>query len=216
MVRGPAFWGVFFGLWLASSATAVAQPLTVQAAAAEPAPEYALDLLLAVQLTYYDSRDMEDAGLLGCTAELRHSILVAGAALNMGGSLPDSTVFNASLLGGLAWQTDLGLRFDLMGTFGADLYRARDWSFFERTGDPGATAVLAFAGARAGGWYRFASRGHRHFSVGAFASYEENLEHVTRRYSYPRQDDRIDTEHAFGDRRLAIALTFAVNFDLLP
>jgi len=220
MARGWAFCGFAVWLWLAPAATAVAQAAQAQAPASVQAREYAFDLLLALQLSLYASRDMDDAALFGSTALLRHSFLVAGASLNAGGALFDSSVLNASLLGGLAWQTDLGLRFDLLGTFGVDRYHAKGQGLF--SGDPGTSAVIGCAGARAGVWYRLAPRGIRHLMFGAFASYEEDFERVTRRYSYPEPNwifggsGLVAAEHSFGDRRLALALTFGVTFDLMP
>jgi hypothetical protein len=220
MARARGSWWLAVTLWLVPPAAAVAQAAETREPASIQAREYALELLLALQASIYSSRDMDDAALLGGSALLRYSFLVAGASLNAGGALFDNSVLNASLLGGLAWQTDQGLRFDLLGTVGVDQYHAEDRSLW--SGDPGTSAALGCAGVRAGVWYRLGPRGFRHLIFGAFASYEENFEHVTQRYSFVERnpffggEGPVDAQVTFGDRRLALGLTFGVTFDLLP
>jgi hypothetical protein len=130
-----------------------------------------------------------------------------------------------ALLGGLAWQTELGLRVDLLGSFGLDAYHAQHREGFgslNPSEDPGTGAAIACAGARAGVWYRFAPRGSGHLIVGAFASYEHDLAHVTKRYRYlersflDSQGSPVEVERRFGDRRLAVVLSVGLVFDLLP
>lgn len=169
---------------------------------------------------------MDDGVLFGGTALLRHSFLTGGVTLDAGGGERESSVVRAALLAGLAWQTELGLRFDLLGSFGIDAYHAqrrRSFLALDPTEDPGASAAIACAGARAGVWYRFAPRGTGHLIVGAFASYEQDLDHVTDRYSYYERSfldtgagQLVESERRFGDRRLAVALTVGLVFDLLP
>lgn len=219
MAGGRMFWGVLASLWLVSAAPSFAQAAQSAAPASAQTREYALDLLLALHLARYDSRDMEDGTLFGGSGLLRYSFLTAGASFSAGGASVDAGVLNASLLGGLAWQTDLGLRFDLLGALGIDQYEAQDRGLF--SDDPGTSATIGCAGARAGVWYRFAPRGTGHLIVGVFASYEQDFERVTQRYSYfedswfSSQDNLIEAEHSFGDRRLALALTAGLTFDLL-
>ena len=218
MGRARIVWGLLVSLWLGGPALAVAQ----QAAAGRPESprEYALDLLLAGQLSLYSSDVMDAGGLFGGTALLRHSLLAAGASLDVGGSPFDHGVVNASLLGGLAWQSDAGVRLEVLGSLGVDQYHAEEGGLL--SDDPGTDATLGCAGARAGVWYRFRPRARGHFIMGVYASYQENFERVTRHYTYlssswfSDETSRVEADQDFGGRRVALAASMGVSFDLMP
>jgi hypothetical protein len=214
------FWGLLVAFWLGAPAISAAQAAAATRTAPVPPREYAGDLLLAGHLALYTSDVMDEGGLFGGTALLRYSVLAAGASLDLGGAPFENGVVNASLLGGLSWQTELGVRLELLGALGVDRFHAEDGGLLSN--DPGTSATLGCAGGRAGVWYRFPPRGTGHFIVGVYSSYLQSFERVTRHYSY--FDDSwfsdeltlVEAEQDFGGRRISFAATMGLAFDLMP
>ena len=224
-------WGLIIGLCCACAAHAQAPAssgiapalrggATSPASSAETPRDFALELSLIGHIGGQLNKHEADGEVFGGTALARTGLLEGGVQLSFVPPLLFGTgVMSPALVAGLDWQTDSGLRFDLLGIFGADFYRTTGGLLSH---DHGTSATLGFAGARAGIAYRFAPRGTGHVIVGAFGSYEQDFQRVTHRYSYfnegwfDSEGEYIDAQHTFGDRRLTIALTLGLLFDLMP
>lgn len=213
MGRTCVGWGLLG--WLSCLSTASAAP----AQEAKEPRDYAAEAVLSGSIARSFSAEEEDGVLFGGTALLRSSVFEAGAGVDMGGALFDTTVFNASLLAGFGLQLDSGPRLDLLGSLGMDFYHASG-GFLDD--DPGSSASLGCAGGRAVVSYRFPARHTGHFMIGAFVSYERNFRRVTVQYSYTDSDWLFGGstvrkgEHTFGDQRIALALNVGLTFDLMP
>lgn len=190
------------------------------APAAQIPRDFALELSLAghagAQLNHYAG----DTGTLGGTALARTGLLEGGVQAGFASPwFSGISVASPALVAGLGWQTEFGLRLDLLGVLGADFYDARRELF---STDPGTSATLGFYGARVGLGWRFAPRYDSHVIAGVLASYERDFARVTRRYSYYDtsllSDDStlIESERTFGERRFTVGLYLALAFDLLP
>jgi hypothetical protein len=208
-------WVLILGLSCATAAHAEAP-----APAAKIPRDFALELSLSghagAQLNHYAN----DTGMLGGSALARTGLLEGGLQVSFAsGWFGSTSVVSPALVAGLGWQTELGLRLDLLGILGADFYDAQRELF---STDPGTTTTLGFYGARAGVGWRFGPRYNSHVIAGVLASYERDFARVTRHYSYydtnwfSGESTLVEGERTFGERRFTLGLYLALAFDLLP
>lgn len=162
----------------------------------------------------------EDPGwALGLRGLLRYGVLQAGG--QFGFALTDSDVRRSAdeaLLLGLGFQLENGLRFDVLGALGFNMfYSAPDWTI----DDPGTSAFLGYGGAQLGASWRFGPPGVGHLTIGLLGVYEENFLRPTKRYEYSREaaDGTTTLEmgaHRFGERRVGMRVVLGMSFDLMP
>jgi hypothetical protein len=162
-----------------------------------------------------------DVGVL-----LRHRYLLAGAALQQG-VLLTSVLTSGALAAGFGWRTlepisgpnqgELKLqgptmRFGVVGTLGVRRYHYAGNAWAEY--DPGTSATLPFAGARASFWFVMRPRHRTHFLFGLSATVDANLGSTTRRYGY--LDDGVPARGAvkLGGPRWGLSFDFGMLRDL--
>lgn len=200
-----------------TSLCARADELEPYATASTAAVDYALELSGGVQV---GRNWAEDPGwALGLRALLRYGVLEAGGQFGFASTDSDErrSADEAFLLG-LGFQLESGLRFDVLGVLGLNMFHsAPDWM----VDDPGTTAFLGYGGAQLGASWRFGPPGVGHFTIGLIGAYEENFLRPTVRYEYQREaPDGTTTselgEHRFGERRIGLRFVFGMSFDLMP
>jgi hypothetical protein len=120
---------------------------------------------------------------------------------------------------GLGWQTASGWRFDAFGAVGVHDYSGVGSELF--SSDPGASAVVPFAGARVMVSYVF-GKGPGHFELGLLGLAEDDLTRETESYDYTETDSFFGganypehATHTVGTSRLGAGLTLTFGSDVL-
>lgn len=207
---------------LLGASRAGAQVETTPASSTPASSTYAApdtDFTVAVQLGGFASTQTH-GGLVGAKGTLRWHVLEVGALLQVGGWLFFDNVSSAALMAGFA--VPIGdVRLELLGIFGAHVYTAVGQEFFDD--DPGTSAALGYAGATWAVSYAFVKPGQaQHIVIGAQASFDSDLTHVTRNYSYTEisngffgdgSSSTVNRSRRIGATRAAIMLTLGVRFD---
>lgn len=171
-------------IWVGAAVTAAVLGMTVNHTHAQTNRTVPLaDVRIGFQAGGFVST-RTDGILIGLDAAVRMSIVELGVLLQAGGELFADNASSVAATGGVSWQMANGLRLHLLGICGARYYGGvgADGLFGD---DPGASAVLGYAGATGGASYRFRLSNRRWAPmVGVRASLEEDLARVTREYSY--------------------------------
>jgi hypothetical protein len=124
----------------------------------------------------------DDGILLGATARVRAGLIVVGALFEMGGGVLSDNCVTLAGVAGLGPRLSEHVRVELVGVGGYHGYaRVGADTFFGD--DPGASAELPFAGARAGLSYLFGKRRNR-FELGLYGGYDRDLYKKRVEYSY--------------------------------
>jgi hypothetical protein len=147
-----------------------------------------------------------DASLLG-----RRDFLEGGAVVDLGAGIGMSYA-SVSAAAGLGLAPSAAWRIDLLGQLGADAYAGYGSGLL--SSDPGASAVVPFAGARLGAAHRW-----RVFEFGFQSSVASDVAHQHASYSYVDNGflgsgTTQTASHDVGTTRYAAVVTFGAGWDL--
>jgi hypothetical protein len=181
-------------------------------------PRSALEL--EGQLGYADG-DHTGGVTAAAFARARWRWITAGCGVELSSALFTS-VASASAVGGVTIPLGI-LRFDLLGELGGRAYQGVGSNFL--SDDPGAGAILPFAGVRAAWLARIhRSRQGNHVWLGVSGAYGRDLARTTREYSYRRQgtdwftgepyDERVQTRVDIGQTSYSLLASMGVTLPL--
>jgi len=154
-------------------------------------------------------------------ARARWNWITAGCGMELSSAVFTS-VLSASAVGGVTFPLGIA-RFDFLGEIGGHAYHGVGSNFL--TDDPGAGAILPFAGVRAALLARIHRNGQGHrVWLGVSGAYGRDLARTTREYSYRRQgtdwftgepyDERVRTHVDIGQTRYSLLASMGVTLPL--
>jgi hypothetical protein len=159
--------------------------------------------------------------LVGGTVLVRRDLLAVGATFEASGLF--SMRVGGAATAGLSYRDPSGFGADLLGAIGVHAYSGVGKGLF--SDDPGASATLPYASARARGVYVFGSA-RQHFQLGIGATFDQDLTRVTRSYSYTdngsglglwgnEKSETRTTRHSVGFATIALMVDAGMTFDVL-